>query len=453
MPQTLTTAASGFGGTWNPDGMILFAKGNAGSLYSVRSSGGEAVAVTKLDPPRQVSHRFPQFLPGGQKFLFFVVGTPDTQGIYLGALDSRQTQRLTAADTAGAYMPSGWLLFLRQGTLVARHFDLTRSELRGDPITVADFVDLDGPRSAGAFSASVTGIVAYRSSGAGRRQLTWFDRAGTLLGTIGAPDENGLVAPSLSPDGRRAVAFRTVQNNTDIWIFDAGRSTRFTFDAGLDRWPIWSPDGSHIAFDSNRTGHRFLYQKRSDLAGPEMPLLESPEDKALNDWSPDGRFLLYITPSNPKTGSDIWYLPLSGDGKPISFVQTAFEERASQFSPDGHWVAYHSNESGPYQVYMRPFPGPGGQWQVSTSGGIQARWRPDGKELYYIAPDGKLMAASIQVKGTALEPGAGWRCSRRGSGAAGQTPRTINSTMSLRMAVSSSISPPKMRRRPQSPSF
>jgi Tol biopolymer transport system component len=197
-----------------------------------------------------------------------------------------------------------------------------------------------------------------------------------------------------------------MQNNTDIWIFDSARSTRFTFDAGLDRWPIWSPDGNHVAFDSNRTGHRFLYQKRSDLAGPEMPLLESPEEKALNDWSPDGRFLLYITPSNPKTGSDIWYLPLSGDRKPISFLQTASEERASQFSPDGHWVAYHSNESGPYQVYIRPFPGPGGQWQVSTSGGIQARWRPDGKELYYIAPDGKLMAASIKVKGTALELGA-----------------------------------------------
>ena len=200
-PQTLATAPSGFGGTWNPDGMILFAAGSAGSLFSVRSSGGEAVAVTKLDPPRQVSHRFPQFLPDGQKFLFFVVGTPDTQGIYLGALDSRQTQRLTAADGAGAYMPPGWLLFLRQGTLAARHFDLTRSELTGDPITVADSVDLDGPRSAGALSASVTGILAYRSSGAGRRQLTWFSRDGSLLGTLEHPTRMDLLLHHSLPTG------------------------------------------------------------------------------------------------------------------------------------------------------------------------------------------------------------------------------------------------------------
>jgi Tol biopolymer transport system component len=404
LPRTLASAPGYRGGTWNRDGTILFAP-NKGPVHRVPSSGGEVVAVTTIDPPRQVSHRFPEFLPDGRKFLFFVEGPPETQGIYLGALDSSRTQRVTAADAAGAYLVPGWLLFLRQGTLVARYFDSTRGELTGDPIPVAAPVSLDALLFASAFSASGTGIVAYRSGGVGRRQFTWFDRTGRLLGTLGAPDENGLVAPSLSPDGRRVVAHRTVQNNTDIWIFDAARTTRFTFDASRDLFPIWSPDGIHVGFDSNRTGHRHFYQKRSDLAGTEMALLESSEEKVLNDWSPDGRFLLYTTPSDPKTGADIWYLPLTGDRKPIAFLHTSSDERASQFSPDGHWVAYQSNESGPYEIYVRPFPGPGGQWQVSTSGGIQARWRPDGKELYYIAPDGKLVAASIKVNGAGVEPG------------------------------------------------
>jgi Tol biopolymer transport system component len=266
-------------------------------------------------------------------------------------------------------------------------------------------VGFDTAWSSGAFSVSRDGIVAYRPSGAEPRQLTWFDRTGKPLGTFGPPDDKELVAPSLSPDGHRVAAHRTVQNNTDIWIYDAARMTRFTFDAAKERWPIWSPHGDHVAFDSDRTGQRHFYQKRSDLAGAEVPLLESSDEKVLNDWSPDGRFLLYTLVNNPRTGWGIWYVPLSGDRKPVSFVETTFLERAGQFSPDGHWVAYHSNESGPYEVYVRSFPGPGGQQQVSTLGGIQPRWSSDGRELYYIAPNGTLMAVPITMKGTALEPG------------------------------------------------
>jgi Tol biopolymer transport system component len=167
----------------------------------------------------------------------------------------------------------------------------------------------------------------------------WFDRDGTPLGTLGVPDESELVAPSLSPDGLRVAAHRTLLGNTDVWIFDAARVTRFTFDFGRDLFPIWSPDGGHLVFDSNRSGSRHFYQKRSDLAGAEVPFMETPEDKVLNDWSPDGQWILYVTPNNPKTGADIWYLPLSGDRKPIPFVETRFLERAGQFSPDGRWVA------------------------------------------------------------------------------------------------------------------
>jgi Tol biopolymer transport system component len=177
---------------------------------------------------------------------------------------------------------------------------------------VADRVGLDVWNFSGAFSVSREGIVAYRSVGTGRRQLMWFDRDGTPLGTLGVPDESELVAPSLSPDGLRVAAHRTLLGNTDVWIFDAARVTRFTFDFGRDLFPIWSPDGGHLVFDSNRSGSRHFYQKRSDLAGAEVPFMETPEDKVLNDWSPDGQWILYVTPNNPKTGADIWYLSVVG---------------------------------------------------------------------------------------------------------------------------------------------
>jgi Tol biopolymer transport system component len=204
--------------------------------------------------------------------------------------------------------------------------------------------------------------------------------------------------------------FRTVQGNADIWLLDATRSTRFTFDPSLDRFPTWSPDGSRIVFDSTRKGHRDLYLKPSNGAGSEELLVESAQDKGAADWSRDGRFLLYHS-IDPQTGYDIWVLPMEGDRKPFVFLKTNFDEKRGKFSPDGRWVAYMSNESGRYEIYVRPFSGnapgaaTGGQWQVSTSGGISPRWRADGKELYYIAPDGKLMATPITASGATIAPG------------------------------------------------
>jgi Tol biopolymer transport system component len=193
---------------------------------------------------------------------------------------------------------------------------------------------------------------------------------------------------------------RLVQGNSDsdVWIVDGNRASRFTFDARADQYPLWSPDGRQIAFDSNR------YVKAANGAGSEELLLESSQSKTANSWSPDGRFLLYRT-VDPKTLSDLWVLPMEGDRKPFAFLVTPFEEYTPQFSPDGKWVAYQSTESGRWEIYVRPFPGPGGQWQISTSGGSQVRWRRDGRELYYIAPDGALMAAAVAVNGTTFEPG------------------------------------------------
>jgi eukaryotic-like serine/threonine-protein kinase len=430
-PQTLADSTNR-GGAWGADGTILFPRTTAGPLSRIPASGGEPVAMTKLD--KQNSHRFPQFLPGGRQFLFYATGAPGTAGIYLGSLDSPETKRVAAAETAGVYLseraastagtraPDGWLLFIRGGTLLAQQLDLGRGALTGDPVTVADSVAFDPGSNAGGFSVSDTGLVAYRSGGADQHQLLWFDRSGKTLGAMGAPDANGLTSPSLSPDGRRAAVFRTVQGNADIWLMDATRTTRFTFDASLDRWPLWSPDGSRIVFDSNRKGHRDLYLKSSNGAGSEELLVESAQDKVVNDWSRDGRFLVYSS-NDPQTSWDTWVLPMEGDPsaslgqgrKPFVFLKTNFDERRAKFSPDGRWVAYMSNESGRYEIYVRPFSGTssgassgagaGGQWQVSTSGGVYPHWRADGKELYYIAPDSKLMAAPITASGATIEPG------------------------------------------------
>jgi serine/threonine protein kinase len=399
VPQTLALADF-FGGTWSSDGTILFSRGR--SLFRIAASGGDPVAVTKPALPPGL-HSHPEFLPGGRQFLFYVAGSGqsgETAGIYLGSLDTPEVKRITAADSAGLFLPPSWLLYLRQGTLEARRFDPSRGELTGDPVTVADPVWLDAVRPKGAFSVSMAGLVAYRSAGGSiRRQLTWFDRSGNVLGTLGAPDENNLFDPSLSPDGRRVAAERTIQGNTDLWIIDAERMTRFTFDAGYDGSPMWSSDGSRIAFQSNKRGTLGLYQKPSNGAGTEELIFEVPESTTLSDWSRDGRFVIGLT------NLDLWVWPLAGDRKPWPFLNTKFDERGPHFSPDGRWVAYHSNESGRYEVYVRPFLEPGGLWQISTAGGSTARWRHDGRELYYVTLDGKLMAVPITTQGATLESG------------------------------------------------
>jgi Tol biopolymer transport system component len=412
-PRTLVNAAPGFGGTWNEDGVILFASTSTTALFRVSANGGgEAVGQTRLDPPRQVGHGFPVFLPGGREFLFYARGS--SQGIYLGSLDSPETTRLIDTDLPPfGYLPTGWLLYVQQGTLMARRFDRDARSLIGDPVAIADSLAF-GAGSAttygpAAFSPSSSGLLAYRVGGAARTQLTWFDRSGKALGTLGAPDDKGLFNPELSPNDRQAAVRRTVEGVTDIFLMDGLRAVRRTFDDTGDSYPVWSPDGNWLAFSSLRKGVADVYRKRSNGNGPDEALVETPRQKNVDDWSPDGRFVLY-NEEDPATGRDLWLLPLDPNGKPgkpTVFLKTPSQEHRGQFSPDGRFIAYVSNESGGrHEVFVLPFPrGASGQSQISTNGGIHPRWSQDGRELYYVAPDGKLIATPMTVKGGAIEPG------------------------------------------------
>jgi Tol biopolymer transport system component len=436
-PRTLADANHGRG-TWSADGTILFT-GLTRTLFRVSASGGEAAAVTTLDSEQRLGHWEPFFLPGGRQFLFYSFSsTRETAGIYLGSLDTTVTRRLTVADSPGAYALSsqtplrgravsklsgtledhGWLLFVRQGTLFAQPLDLVHGALTGEPLTIANPVGVPSSTAEAGFSVSPT-VLTYRGHGTGR-QLVWFDRFGKQLGTLGQPDPT-ISSPALSPDGQRVAVHRTLQGNTDVWLVDGARFTRLTFEARNDVFPLWSPDGSRIVFDSSRKGHRDLYQMSSSSAGGEMLLLESSEDKVAQDWSLDGRFLLY-TSTPPQARRDLWILPLDGDRKPFVFLNTRFDELHGRFSPDGRFIAYVSNESGQHEVYVRPFPGsgrlpgatdtpmaPGEPWQVmvSTAGGMSPDWSWDGKELYYIDPANfTLMAAAITVAGSKIDAGA-----------------------------------------------
>jgi hypothetical protein len=360
--------------------------------------------VTKVGKG-QTGHRAPRFLPGGKQFLFTSNGTD--AGLWLGSLDGGEPSRISAlaagTESAGEYLAPGWLVRVRGNVLAAQRFDASRGQLSGDPVTLAQGVGVDQLSLAGSFSVSPSGTIAWRTGGGGgKRQLIWFNRSGQNMGAWGAPDEANLRYPELSPDGKRVAVARGPAGATDLWIEEGTRTSRFTFGQGSNVWTIWSPDGKRVVFTSNRNGTQNLYEKPADGSGSEELLFASAENKLPVSWSPDGRFILYRSVQN---NGDLMVLPLTGDRKPYPFLSTPFNEENGVFSPDGKWVAYESNESGRDEIYVRPFPGPGGQWQVSTAGGIMPRWRADGKELYYLAPDQKLMAAGVTVQGASLAPG------------------------------------------------
>jgi serine/threonine protein kinase len=403
-PQVLADAAGARGGAWNREGTILFAPVAGKPLFKVPAIGGEPVAVTRLETG-QLSHRFPQFLPDGRHFIYLVRGNPP-QSIYVGSLDGAAPKLLARTDAPAVVHPSGFLLFLRQRTLLAQVFDFKRQELSNNPLPVAEQVVVDEAAFSAGFSAA-SGIVAYRTgSPPATYQLTWLDRSGKRIGTLGDPGVD-LHDVELSPDGERVAVYRRVNGESNLWLIDTARGvpTRFTFK-GLNSFPLWSPDGNRVVYTSNRKGVYDLYWRLSSSAGADELLLESDQTKAPVDWSSDGRFLLFAS-VDPQTKGDLWVLPMFGDRKPFSFLKTPFTETLGQFSPDGKWIAYQSNESGQPEIYVQPFPGPGRKFQISTNGGAQPRWNKNGKEIFYVSLTSQMMAAPVRLSpdGQSLETG------------------------------------------------
>jgi Tol biopolymer transport system component len=401
----LADAATGRGASWSPDGTIVFAPSIYDGLHQVAAAGGVVRPATRFEPGTP-TQKFPCFLPDGRHFIYlFGAGGRDQQSIRIGSLDAIEESRplLDGVDSAARYA-QGHVLFVRGTTLLGRPFDARRQAFTGDEVPIAEHLLNHGvPLQSWVFSASENGVLAYQSEVTPTLRLMWRDRAGTPVAAVGDPGDLGGVR--LSPDGRTAaVGVEDAMNGgSDIWLYDLARGlrSRLTSGQGYQGDPVWSPDGRVIVYASNRRGRYDLYRKAADGSRSEELLYADNLLKLPDSFSSDGGYLAYEVTSDPKTGGDIWILPDPlgpiGTTKPYPVMRTAFDEKSPRFSPDGRWIAYASNESRRFDVYVAPFPGPGGKRQVSTAGGTQPRWRSDGRELFYRGADNALMAATVAV--------------------------------------------------------
>ena len=401
------------GGTWNENGVIIFAPGPANPLAMVSAKGGLPVAVTTLDSARREnSHRWPWFLPDGKHFLYLArtVATGsrnEGDAICVGSID-RKENIVLARTSSNAQFASGYLLYTRGGSLVAQKLDERSLEFSGEPVTIADGVAFDQSIDRSMFSVSQNGILLYQTGSVqlGSR-IVFVDQAGKRVGAIeGELAEYYL--PRLSPDEKKlsCYIYDFQSHNADIWIHDLARGlkTRFTFTPTYETFAVWSPNGSRIIYSANSGGKYDLFAKSADGAGTEELLLRSTDNKLVVDWSSDGKFLLYSSDGDSGTQTDLWVLPLTGDKKPFPFLKTEFNEKDARFSPDGKWIAYESDESGKDEIYVRSFPDGGSKRQISMAGGSSPRWRKnDGKEIFYFSGDEKIMAADIVHKEGTIE--------------------------------------------------
>jgi serine/threonine protein kinase len=395
--QTVCDAPSGRGGTWNKEGVIVFTPDAraGGGLYRVSASGGAVTPISNLDKSRgELSHRWPMFLPDGRHYLYLATnfaGRKGVDAIFVGSLDSNEKRFLVEATASAAVAAPGYLLFYRDGNLLAQRFDQKRFAVTGEPTAILTDIQYQPQVKKAVFGASESGLlVAQTGSGVALSQPVWFDRKGKDLGAIGKPDVYGNIF--IAPHGRSVAVDKTDigSQNTDVWTYGLqhDRPKRLTFDPAQDSVPIWSPDGARLVFASNRQSIQGLYLKNSDGAEPEKIIVQGDLDSFPNDWSRDGKYILYIR------GNDLWFVTVP-ELKSSMFLKAASALRNGQFSPDGKWVAYASNETGKWEIYVTSYPEPRGKWQVSTGGGEQPRWRGDGKELFYLSSDGKMMAAPV----------------------------------------------------------
>ncbi len=407
--QTICDAPQGRGGAWNRDGKILFTPSvNAGIVLISASEGVPSTPVTTIDKAHQESsHRWPSFLPDGKHFLFTLrSGNAETRGVYLGSLDSKERKRILADSTKAIFAAPGYLFFVRETNLMSVAFNPTTLQMTGEPTVLAQDLDVDAPLSTASFSLSDSHKLIYMNSGSLENQMVWVDRTGKELERLERPGTYFMA--NLSPD-QKTMSVGIPEATTggyDVWSVELTRGTfsRLTSNPATDTGAIWSPDGTKLIFNSNRNGPFDLYEKPAIGAGDEKLIFHSENYKQANAWSSDGRFIIYEE-ILPKTNSDLWILPLSGDQKPFPYLATEFNEAHSQFSPDGKWVAYASDETGRPEVYVQSFPiVTGTKRQISTAGGDQPTWRRDQKELFYLASDGRLMSVPVTMT-AGFEPG------------------------------------------------
>jgi eukaryotic-like serine/threonine-protein kinase len=412
-PQALCDAVSGRGGTWSRNGVIVFSPTSTSALMRVDAAGGTPVPLTTLDSEEN-SHRWPDFLPDDNHFLYFAHGsTVADSGVYLAALDAKKG-KLLLRDDSNAIYASGHLLFVRDNTLMAQNFNLRTLALEGEAKPLADHVAVNTDVWRGILTASANGELLYQHGAAsGGSQLVWYDAAGKPGDTV-LPETADYYRPHLSPDGSKLAVTIETNGIGDIWVIDLARhtKTRITFGPQYSGDPVWWPDGRSIVFSYGPAGNMdSFYRQNADGTGSKEKLLETPGVNALPfSISPDSQYIAYMR-NDPKstTGWDIWALPMlpdkSGEQKPFSLVSTNFIDVTPSFSPNGKWLAYANNETGRFEIYIQPFPSGVGRWQVSTAGGADPQWRKDGKELYFFSVDQQMMAVDVQQNGSSLQLG------------------------------------------------
>jgi Tol biopolymer transport system component len=394
LTQTVCDAANGSGGAWGQNDAIVFADGH-GPLFRVPASGGSRKPITKLDSGRgEISHHWPQFLGDGHHFVFFADSAePRNRRTYIAETDAEGRAELTPAGVAVA--ADDRLLLSRDTVLVAQRVDIAHARIATNDVrTIAGAEAVGGDLARGPSVAAARSVLLYRNASPRLSQLIWLDAGGRAVGRVGDPNDDHDAA--LSPDGR-AVAVarpdaRTARSN--LWLIDLARGSnqRLTFGDGEDRYPVWSPDGTRIAFASRRNGEHVLMTISTNGGGHEDKRAMSPQPLQPTHWSVDGRVVLYTT-AGSKTGLDVWALPMTGDGRASPILQSTFNESDAHLSPDGRWLAYVSNESGRDEIYVQPFAQPTGKWMVSGTGATHPQWRRDGRELVFLSSDGQVMAA------------------------------------------------------------